>query len=240
MTRPILYSVVLVVAVAALGAIRWGAEKPVAGNEKAAAASQEPGGGVSSARQGAPVEDLRAWIKSLTLRPPFPKRDESVAASLEWEPQGRPGMLVSYEWLVNDVSIKTGEVDTLALAEYHTGDHVSVIVTITDSNGKRLVSQRSRSVVIQNRPPMLNGGLEDFAKSGEEWVGQIRMSDPDGEHVAARLVSGPAGLTVQPDGTVRWPVAAIQPGTHELTVELEDERGLGFRGALSFSIEEAR
>jgi hypothetical protein len=46
-------------------------------------------------------------------------------------------------------------------------------------------------------------------------------------------------LTVQPDGTVHWAVAAVKPGTHELTVELEDERGLGFRGALSFSIEEA-
>jgi hypothetical protein len=236
MTRVRVYSVAVVVVVtAALGVIRWGAEKPVAGPEKAAATSQERGG----VRQGAPVEDLRAWIKALTLRPPFPKRDEQVAASLEWEPQGRPGMLVSYEWLVNDVSIKTGEADTLALAEYHTGDHVAAIATITDANGKPLASRRSLSVVIQNRPPMLNGGLEGFAKRGEVWVGQIPMSDPDGDHVAARLVSGPAGLTVQPDGTVHWAVAAVKPGTHELTVELEDERGLGFRGALSFSIEEA-
>ena len=83
MTRVRVYSVAVVVVVtAALGVIRWGAEKPVAGPEKAAATSQERGG----VRQGAPVEDLRAWIKALTLRPPFPKRDEQVAASLEWEP----------------------------------------------------------------------------------------------------------------------------------------------------------
>jgi hypothetical protein len=241
MKHPRVYTVlVLVVTVAALGVIRYGAEKTVAGPEKPAVASQEPGGVASRVRQGVSSEDnFRAWIKALTLRPAFPNRDENVAALLEWEPQGRPGMLVSYEWLVNDVSMKTGEAGTLVLHEYHTGDHVSVIATITGANGKPLASQRSLSVVIQNRPPMLNGGLEGFAKSDEEWIGHIRMSDPDGDHVAARLVSGPAGLTVQPDGTVRWPLAAIRSGTHELAVELEDERGLGFRGALSFSIEEA-
>ena len=86
---------------------------------------------------------------------------------------------------------------------------------------------------------MLVGGLQEFAKSDKEWVGHLRFSDPDGDAVTVKLVSGPAGLTVQPDGTVRWPVAAIQPGTHEVTVELEDERGLGVRGAFSFSLEEA-
>jgi len=231
---------VLVVA-AALGVIRCSAKEPAIGPEKLAVASKEPGSITSHVRQGASSEDnLRAWIKGMTLRPAFPNKDETVSALLEWEPQGRPGMLVSYEWVVKDVSVKTGEASTLALNKYHTGDHVSVIATITDSNGKPLASQRSLSVVIQNRPPILDGGLEEFAKSGEEWLGHIRVSDPDGDHVVVRPVSGPAGLTVQPDGTVRWPVSAIQPGTHELTVELEDERGLGFRGTLSFSIEEAR
>jgi hypothetical protein len=241
MKHPRVYYVLVLIVTAALGVSRCGAEKPVVGPEKPAVASKEGGGITPSIRHGVSSEDhLRAWIKSLTLRPPFPNRGETVTALLEWEPQGRPGMLVSYEWLVNDVSVKTGGASTLALNEHHTGEHVSVVATITDANGKPLASQRSLPVVIQNRPPTLDGGLDEFAKNGEEWVGHVRFSDPDGDHVAVRLVSGPAGLTVQPDGTVRWPVAAIQPGAHELTVELEDERGLGFRGTLSFSIEEAR
>lgn len=191
-----------------------------------------------SGDRGGAGDNVRAWIKSLTLQPAFPNRDQTVAALLEWEPQGRSGMAVSYEWFVNEVSVETGQTGELVLGKYHPGDRVNVTATIIGPDGKPLASDRSRRpIVIQNRPPALEGGLEEFQKTDKELIGHIRSSDPDGDKVTVKLVSGPAGLTVQPDGTVLWPVAHIQLGKHELTVELEDERGLGFRGTLPFSIE---
>ncbi len=232
MRRRLLVALALV-AITALGVIRCAGDSKGVGPEKPATASKAPESFTVSSGG-----NLRAWIKALTLRPPFPNRDETVGASLDWEPRGRPGTVVTYEWLVNGIPVESGESNELPLGEFHAGDRVSVIASVIGPGGARLASQRSRSVVIQNRPPALEGVIEGFAPrdKDKEWVGQLRFSDPDGDHVTVRLVSGPAGLTVEPDGTVRWPVAEILPGKHELTVELEDERGLGFRVTLPFSI----
>ena len=230
---------VLIVTVA-LGSIHWSSEGPGVGPAKPAASGTAKPAASGTAPAGVTVsseEPLRAWIKSLMLRPPYPNREQSVAAALNWAPQGRPGIGVSYEWLVNDRAVKTGEASELVLGKYGPGDRVSVIAAIIGPDGKRLASERSRSIIIQNRPPTLDGGIEGFVKTDNEWIGHLRFSDPDGDKVSVKLVRGPAGLTVQPDGTVRWPLAQIRPGKHELAVELEDERGLGFRGTLSFSIE---
>lgn len=227
-----------IAALGALGLIRGETKGPGIGLEKPAVASNAP-----DHLTGSSEGSLRAWIKLLKLQPPFPNRDETVTAFMDWEPRGRPGTGVLYEWLVNDIPVQSGESSELHLGRFHSGDRVSVIAGVSGPDGSRLASERSSSVVIQNRPPILDGALEGFGprdKDNKEWVGHIGFSDPDGDHVAVKLVNGPKGLTVEPDGTVRWPVEAVLPGKHELAVELEDERGMGFRGALSFSIEEAR
>ena len=232
-------AVVVLIGTVALGSIHWSSEGPVVGLAKPAGSgtAQQASGSAPAGVTDSSEEPLRAWITSLMLRPPYPNREQTVEAVLDWAPQGRPGIGVSYEWLVNDRAVKTGEASELVLGKYGPGDRVSVIAAIIGPDGKRLASERSRSIIIQNRPPTLDGGIEEFAKTDNEWIGHLRFSDPDGDKVSVKLVRGPAGLTVQPDGTVRWPLAQIRPGKHELAVELEDERGLGFRGTLSFSIE---
>lgn len=224
-----------------VGVMRSGPEEAVVSEKTAAPGSAPTHVMLPSGDHGGAGDHVRAWIRSLILQPAFPNRDQTVVAALEWEPQGRPGMKVSYEWFVNEVSVKTGQVGELVLNKYRAGDRVSVTATIIGPDGKPLASDRSRrSIIIQNRPPALEGGLEEFQETDKEWIGHIRFSDPDSDEVTVKLVSGPAGLTVQPDGAVLWPVAQIRLGKHELTVELEDARGLGFRGTLSFSIEAQR
>ena len=181
-------------------------------------------------------DDLRAWIKSVALTPVLPNKDQTLSASADWQPQGRPGIAVSYQWFVNGVEVAKGASNELPLVEFHSGDRVHVVAALIGEDSAMMASERSRSVVIQNRPPILISGPENLVQQGEELVGQIRYSDPDGDPVTVKLVEGPAGLIVEKDGRVHWPLSQVRGGDHQLTIELEDERGLGYQETLSFSM----
>ena len=183
-----------------------------------------------------PKSDLRAWVKSVALRPVLPNKDQTLTALTDWEPQGRPGTTLFYQWFVNEVEVTKGASNELPLVELHSGDRVHVVAALIGDDGHVMASERSRSVVIQNRPPTLISGPENLVQQGEELVGQIRFSDPDGDPVTVKLVEGPPGLVVEADGHVRWPLSQVQGGDHQMILELEDERGLGYRETLSFSL----
>ena len=182
-------------------------------------------------------DQYRAWIKAITLSPALPNKDQVLTTLVDWQPQGVPGLAVSYRWFVNGVEVTTGYRSDLSLSKFHSGDRVYVVASVLRPDGNVTASLQSRSVVIQNRPPMLQSGFEGFVKHENELVGHIRYSDPDGDKVTVKLLGGPPGLVLEADGTVRWPLSMVQAGNHQLNVELTDEAGLGYRGTLTFSME---
>jgi len=182
---------------------------------------------------------LRAWIHSVFLSPARVNKDESLKALTDWGPTGRPEMALHYEWFVNEQRVSSGASSRLALSEFRSGDRVYVVSKVLLKQGllkeeSVLASRRSRSIVIQNRPPRLEAGLKEMRQENDMLVGQIKASDPDGDFFTMRLLEGPRGLSLSPDGDVRWPLSEVMPGAQQLVIELEDERGLGFRGTLPF------
>ena len=185
----------------------------------------------------ATTEDtFRAWIRSVRLAPALPVKDQVLSATVDWQPQGQPGITTVYNWFVNGERVSAGKNPKFPLSNFNSGNRVYVIAELQGKDGHILDSKRSLSVVIQNRPPQLDSGLEGLVQKGQELVGQIRFSDPDGDPVVIKLLQGPPGLMVAEDGKVHWPLSEVKAGEHELTLELEDIRGLGFRGTLSFSM----
>ncbi|MBN4054104.1 hypothetical protein JYT87_00175 [Nitrospira defluvii] len=187
-----------------------------------------------------PGNDSRAWIKSLAMTPLLPNKDQLLQAAIEWGPEGRP-IEVSYQWFVNGVEIQSEQgrperSNVLSLKRFRSGDRVYLTASLIRPDGSVAASRRSLSTVIQNRAPQFDSGLEGLTKEENDLRGRFSYSDPDGDLVVVKLLKGPEGLTVEEDGVVRWSLSKVEEGDHQMIVELVDERGLGFRGTLPFSI----
>ena len=192
---------------------------------------------VASSQKG-----VRAWINSITLEPPLPNKDQMLTGIIDWGPQGQPDITVGYQWFVNGVEFQRereeiSKPNTLRLNGFRSGDRIFLMASLTRPDGSVADTERSLSTIIQNRPPELGSDFKGFEKKGDTLVGKLMISDPDGDGVEVALLEGPEGLTVDSEGMVLWPISQVTSGDHQLTLELEDERGLGFRGTLSFSME---
>lgn len=203
------------------------------GGEGARRASSPP----SPTPQGAVSPDeQRAWIRSVTLLPNLPTKDQTLVAAAIWQPQGQPDLTLEHHWFVNGTEVANHDGSELALADFQTGDRIHLVAEVRAGAARVLASERSLSVVIQNRPPTVVSALDALAPSGDDLTGRIVAADPDGELVTVTLREGPPGLVIEPDGTVRWPLARVTPGDHQLTVDVQDTRGLGYQGTMTFSV----
>jgi hypothetical protein len=229
-------TVLMLASVVLLGCGSASTEAPVEQAEVSARQTQASQN-AASATSFPSQDEMRIWIKSITISPSLPNKDQVLTAQIDWQPQGTPGVAVSYRWFVNGAEVTAGYRSDLPLSKFRSGDRVYVTAAIQNPEGKVVASQQSRSVVIQNRPPVLQPDIEGVVKRENELLGHIRYSDPDGDKVTVRLLGGPPGLVVDPDGTLRWPLSMVQSGAQQLTVELIDEAGLGYRGTLTFSLE---
>lgn len=183
---------------------------------------------------------FRAWIKSLSLNPSLPNKDQTLYAKALWGPEGRP-IEVSYQWFVNGVEVDRKkrhpeEAHAFSLGRFRSGDRVYFIASLIRPDGSVAASQRSLSTVIQNRPPELKRGLERLVRQDDDLVGQISYADPDGDRVFVKLIDGPKGLILEDGDSIRWPLSLVEAGDHVVTLELLDERGLGFRESFPFSM----
>jgi len=192
--------------------------------------------GLAAAKSLAGKRTPRGWIHSVLVRPARVNKDGALRASADWGPAGNPEMALRYKWFVNNRKVASSASERLPLSAFRSGDRVYALAQVLLKNQKVIASRRSRSVVIQNRAPKFDAGLRSLQRKGDALVGHVSASDPDGDFFTMRLIDGPGGLALDPDGIIQWPLASVKPGAQEITIELEDERGLGFRGTLAFSV----
>ena len=185
-------------------------------------------------------KDFRGWIHSVSLRPPQVNNESTLSVSTDWGPEGKPGVMLRYQWFVNGKKILSEASARLNLSKFRSGARVYAVAHLVRNDGKIIASRRSRSSVIQNRPPRLDADLKEMKEEDGYLIGAIAASDPDGDAFTMRLVDGPNGLMIDSDGSVRWPLSKVRPGKYQMTLELEDERGLGLLGTLLFSMDRER
>ncbi|HXG10159.1 MAG TPA: Ig domain-containing protein, partial [Gemmataceae bacterium] len=63
------------------------------------------------------------------------------------------------------------------------------------------------------------------AAVGQLYTYPVRASDPDGDPLRYEVVSGPAGLTIDPLGRVSWPTAGVTPGSYAVQLRVSDSYG---------------
>lgn len=71
-----------------------------------------------------------------------------------------------------------------------------------------------------NRPPTISDIALPGATAGRPYAFHLTAADPDGDTLAFTLVSGPAGMTAGPDGTLRWTPG--KGGSYPLSVRVSD------------------
>jgi hypothetical protein len=79
------------------------------------------------------------------------------------------------------------------------------------------------SGVVPNRAPQFAAMVDQNLVAGETFILHLVASDPDlGQVLRFELVSGPAGLTVSPQGRLDWTPGSVQVGAFEVQVRAVD------------------
>ncbi|HEY2435414.1 MAG TPA: Ig-like domain-containing protein, partial [Vicinamibacterales bacterium] len=81
------------------------------------------------------------------------------------------------------------------------------------------------AVTAPNRAPAINSTPPSTATESQPLTYQARATDPDGDAVTFRLVSGPSGVVVSPDGDLRWTPQSSDVGSRQIVIEASDGKG---------------
>jgi hypothetical protein len=103
----------------------------------------------------------------------------------------------------------------------------TVVVRVTDDGVSPLSATHEFTVVVRevNVPPVLPVPEVPPIREEELWATELRAADADrpSNRLTYSLVSGPAGLTVSPEGAVSWTPGESQgPSTQRVTVTVTD------------------
>jgi RHS repeat-associated protein len=115
------------------------------------------------------------------------------------------------------------------------GTH-SVILSVDDGRGGTATQQFTVTARLgpPNRPPVITSTPVVDGNVNTAYSYQVMASDPDGtkptdptgETLTYSVVSGPAGLSIDPaSGLVSWTPAAAQLGTNHVKLQVDDGRG---------------
>jgi fibro-slime domain-containing protein/RHS repeat-associated protein len=103
-------------------------------------------------------------------------------------------------------------------------DPARVTIEVTDSRGGA-ATQSFVLVPRVNTAPSIVSLSSTAAMVGSTYRGLVRATDSDNDPLAFALVAGPAGLTIDPEGRVSFPVSG-GPRTESFTVAVTDAGGL--------------
>ena len=103
-----------------------------------------------------------------------------------------------------------------------------VLLRARDSRVRQGLQELSVELVSPNNPPVFTSVLPEniVPQVGKLFSYTASASDGDEDELTYSLVSGPSGLTVDPEtGSVSWTPTASQLGTQEFTIKVTDVNG---------------
>lgn len=144
----------------------------------------------------------------------FKPSEELVRAEITWTINGNVVGSSNYDISHTDMElnhpIKAGDVVVATITPYEAGG----------SEGKKL----EHRFVCGNAPPILTVTNQAIAADGL-YTAKVEAKNPQGGPVKLKLEEGPPGLTMDPEGNIRWKVDQRTSGKHSVKVVGEDADG---------------
>lgn len=102
-----------------------------------------------------------------------------------------------------------------------------VQIQVSDGAGNQVSQSWTLEVVPagMNHPPGITSLPVVTAVPGGTYVYQLQANDPDGDSLFYALPTAPAGMGIDADGGIEWPVPADASGAYPVVIEVSDGRG---------------
>jgi RHS repeat-associated protein len=100
----------------------------------------------------------------------------------------------------------------------------TVQVIATDQAGLAANQTYSLSVIV-NQPPVITSVAPTTVTAGLLYAYDVQATDPDGDPLTYTLTAGPAGMTLDPFGRLRWTTGIPNIGTAHVSLSVADGHG---------------
>jgi hypothetical protein len=143
-------------------------------------------------------KNASAPVEAVSIAPENPVHGEALTAKIT-DAQNR---LVYFVWLINGEEVAGQHQDRLPGEYVNKGAKIKVSATpkTDDVDGAQLTS--NEVTVLNTRPQVAS--LDLVSSSGDKVVLQTKAEDVDGDKLVYRLISGPAGMTIDAGGQIQW------------------------------------
>lgn len=170
---------------------------------------------------------------SARIQPENARTDQELRVTAEAVDADSDMVTWQYQWYLNGEKLLGAIGETFPASKTQHGDRLEVEVIPFDGRVQGAIL-KSGVVTIQNTPPvLLNEPPPDAALDGFK----LQVQDADDDPITFRLEGQPPGMSIDPDGTFRWPKSGIeQPGDYQVSITASDGHDGTIAMKLSLSI----
>ncbi len=169
--------------------------------------------------QMAETKNLPPRIKKIKLLPEVFKPGDTLYVDVEADDPDGDEVTISYEWYKHGELVSTERQLNSTLKR---GDKLVVKIKPYDGKdyGKEVILNRE----ILNLPPVITDHKE-YHLDKDTFTYRVKASDPDGDPLTYFLKSAPPGMTIDPNGLIKWDIPPDFKGKASVTVSVTDGQG---------------
>lgn len=145
-------------------------------------------------------------IRHLELTPDQPHDGDTLRVQITAEDPEQRGLTFRYTWTLNGVEDVAQHGDAYT-ARFRRGDVVGLTAVARDDEQDSEPS--STSITVRGKPPELQTAPNQLGRFDGV---RLRATDPDGGEVTWSLTGGPEGMSVTPEGVLRYKGSDTEPG----------------------------
>jgi hypothetical protein len=146
-------------------------------------------------------------VTRIRIQPTAPRYTDAIEVTADAVDRSGEAVDLSYAWRINGSPVPDVSGPRLPPGRFKKGDKIYVEVTATTPGGSS--TDQSPPVTIANTLPV----LKTDARSVTTLPGTTFFADdPDGDTIRWSLENAPRGMTISPDGTVRYQGSEDEPG----------------------------
>jgi hypothetical protein len=184
------------------------------GDEIVAEAVVEPG---MPARRSHPVKikGMRPQMNAATLlydAEAAEIRAEAAASDVDGD-----ALTYQYAWFRNNEKISGAEGATLKVSGFRNDDRIHVRVTAFDGE-EASAPMNAAPVILGSDAPAITSMPPQAAEEGGRYVYQVATTAHDPGSLSFELSEAPAGMTIDENGRIEWPVPQDQEGAQSFNV----------------------